>query len=244
MPIAKAEIRTLTATATPAAMHALVTAWDRCRRESWVHPLIALAVFNLDFLCIHPFRDGNGRVSRVLLLSEIGLRTPGVNPGVKARSRRLQVFVRRFCYHVDMKIKLSAHGAYHHQYHVVWIPKYRKKVLKGELKQYLEKGLFDIETFHPDIEIETLSIQVDHIHLVIVIPPKYAVSEIVGKIKANTSREIRQRFPWIKKVYWRNEFWSVGFFSSTVGVNEDVIKRYVEFQEKVDTGKAQLDFGF
>jgi hypothetical protein len=81
---------------------------------------------------------------------------------------------------VGMKIKLSAHGAYHHQYHVVWIPKYRKKVLKGERKQYLEKGLFDIETFHPDIAIETLSIQVDHIHLVIVIPPKYAVSAIVS----------------------------------------------------------------
>jgi putative transposase len=126
-----------------------------------------------------------------------------------------------------MKIKLSAHGAYHHQYHVVWIPKYRKKVLKGELKQYLDKGLCDIARFHPDIEIETLSIQVDHIHLVLVIPPKYAVSAIVGKIKAPTSREIRQRFPWITKIYWRNEFWSVGFFSSTVGVNEDVIKRYV-----------------
>ena len=54
-----------------------------------------------------------------------------------------------------MKIKLSAHGAYHHQYHVVWIPKYRKKVLKGELKQYLEKGLCDIEMFHPDIEVDT-----------------------------------------------------------------------------------------
>ena len=93
-----------------------------------------------------------------------------------------------------MKIKLSAHGAYHHQYHVVWIPKYRKKVLKGELKQYLEKGLFDIETFHPDIEIETLSIQVDHIHLVIVVPPKYAVSDIVRKIKANTSRENSHAF--------------------------------------------------
>src|SRR6266567_7353341 len=72
----------------------------------------------------------------------------------------------------------------------------------------------------------------------------YAVSAIVGKIKANTSREMRQRFPWIKTIYWRNEFWSVGFFSSTVGVNEDVIKRYVEFQEKVDTGKLQLEFGF
>jgi putative transposase len=98
---------------------------------------------------------------------------------------------------VGMKIKLSAHGAYHHQYHVVWIPKYRKKILKGELKQYLEKGLFDMTTFHPDLEIETLSLQVDHIHLVIVIPPKYAVSNIVGKIKANTSREIRKRFPWL-----------------------------------------------
>ena len=143
-----------------------------------------------------------------------------------------------------MKIKLSAHGAYHHQYHVVWIPKYRKKVLKGELKQYLEKSLFDIERFHPDIEIETLSIQVDHIHLVIVIPPKYAVSDIVGKIKANTSREIRKRFPWIKKVYWRNEFWSVGFFSSTVGVNEDVIKRYVSFRRKSIRAKCNWISGF
>ena len=53
-----------------------------------------------------------------------------------------------------------------------------------------------------------------------VIPPKYAVSAVVGKIKANTSREIRQRFPEIKKVYWRNECWSVGFFSSTVGIDD------------------------
>ena len=70
------------------------------------------------------------------------------------------------------------------------------------------------------------------------------MSDIVGKLKANTGREMRKRFPWVKKIYWRNELWSVGFFSSTVGVNEDVIKRYVEFQEKVDTGKAQLDCGF
>ena len=135
---------------------------------------------------------------------------------------------------MGMKITRSAHGAYHHQYPVVWIPKYHTKVLKGERKQYLEKALCDIETFHPAMAIETLSIQVDHIHLVIVIPPRYAVAAIVGKIQANTSREMRQRFPWIKKIYWRNEFWSVGFFSSTVGVNEDVIKRY----------KVQLDFGF
>ena len=143
-----------------------------------------------------------------------------------------------------MKIRFSAHGAYHHQYHVVWIPKYRKKVLKGELKQFVEKRLFEIQEYHPEVEIEQFSIQDDHVHLVSVIPPKYSVSSMVGKIKANTSREIRIEYPWIKKVYGRKEFWSPGFFSSTVGINEEIIKRYIEFQEKVDTDKIQLDFGF
>ena len=145
-----------------------------------------------------------------------------------------------------MDIRLSAHGAYPHQYHRVWIPKYRRRVLKGDLKDFLAKRLGEIQDFHPEIEVEQFSIQQDHVHLVAVIPPKLAVSAIVGKIKANTSREIRQRFPWVKEVNWRNEFWSVGFFSSTVGIDEAVIKRYVEFQEKVDKGqlKLQLDFGF
>ena len=143
-----------------------------------------------------------------------------------------------------MENRYSAHGAYHHQYHVVWIPKYRKKVLKGELKQDVEQRLFEIQKYHPEVEIEKFSIQADHVHLVSVIPPKYSVSSMVGKIKANTSREIRKEFPWIKKVYWGSEFWSPGFFSSTVGLNEEIIKRYVEFQEKVDTGKIQLEFGF
>jgi len=145
-----------------------------------------------------------------------------------------------------MQIRLSAHGAYHHQYHLVWIAKYRKRVLKGDLKDFLAKRLGEIQEYHPDIEVEQFSIQVDHVHLVVVIPPQYAVSAIVGKIKANTSRKLRQRVPWVKKVYWRNECWSVGCFSSTVGIDEAVIKRYVEFQEKVDTGqlKLQLEFGF
>ena len=120
-----------------------------------------------------------------------------------------------------MEIRLSADGAYRHQYHVVWIPKYRKRILKGELKAFVEQRL-----------------------LVIIIPPKYSVSSIIGKIKANTSREIRQHFEWIRKMYRRNEFWSPGFFSSTVGIDEEVIKRYVEFQEKMDKGQLQLSLDF
>ena len=143
-----------------------------------------------------------------------------------------------------MKIRLSAHGAYRHQYHVVWIPKYRQRILEGELKAFIEQRLFDIHQYHPDIEIEQYSIQNDHLHIVIVIPPKYSVSSIIGKIKANTSREIRKHFEWIRKMYRRNEFWSPGFFSSTVGIDEEVIKRYVEFQEKMDKGQLQLSLDF
>ena len=143
-----------------------------------------------------------------------------------------------------MDVRLSAHGAYHHEFHIVWIPKYRKRILKNKLKDFIEKRLYDIQEYHPNVEIERYSIQLDHVHLVIVIPPKYSVSAIVGKIKANTSREVRKRFPWVKKVYRRNEFWSPGFFSSTVGIDEEVIKRYVEFQEKVDTGQLQLSLDF
>ena len=111
-----------------------------------------------------------------------------------------------------MEVRLSSHGAYHHKYHIVWIPKYRKKILEGELKTFIEKHLFDIRQFHPEVEIERYSIQKDHIHLVAVIPPRYSVSSIVGKIKANTSRMVRKRFEFIKEIYWRNEFWSPGFF--------------------------------
>lgn len=108
-----------------------------------------------------------------------------------------------------MEIRLGAHGAYHYQCHLVQIPKYRKRVLTGALKEFLTKELGEIREYHPDVEVEQFSVQADHVRLVAVIPPKYAVSAIIGKITANTSRDIRQHFPWIKKVYWRNEFWSI-----------------------------------
>ena len=116
--------------------------------------------------------------------------------------------------------------------------------MKGELKKFVEEHLFDIQTYHPDVEVERYSIREDHVHLIIIIPPKYSVSRVVGEIKSNTSREVRKRFGWVKKIGYREEFWSRGFFSSTVGINEDVIKRYVGFQEKIDKGQMQLNFDF
>ena len=142
-----------------------------------------------------------------------------------------------------MEVRFSGHGSYYHLYHLVWIPKYRRKILKDELKQFISDRFQEITAYHPDVAIDTYNIQEDHVHLVMVIPPKYSVSSIVGKLKSNSSRKARSHFSWLDDMYRRNEFWSPGFFSSTVGVNEAQIKCYVELQEKVDKGQLQLSIG-
>ena len=132
-----------------------------------------------------------------------------------------------------MDIKLTSHGSYRHQYHIVWIPKYRRRILKGEIKQLTEKSLIEITQYHPDVHVVKMNVREDHVHLVMEIPPRYAVSEIVGKMKQNSSRKIG------KKV--KGEVvWSPGFFSSTVGLDEKAVMKYVEHQEKVDRGEYQL----
>jgi len=76
-----------------------------------------------------------------------------------------------------------------------------------------------------------------------VIPPKYAVSKVVEAIKKNTSRSLSRKFVFLKKVYWdRKGVWSKGYFVSTVGINEEVIRRYVQSQEEEETGQAKLEF--
>ena len=87
-----------------------------------------------------------------------------------------------------------------------------------------------------------LNIQVDHIHAVMLIPPKYAVSEVIGKMKSESGSKIRGKFSWLKKVYWKeNVVWSPGFFVSTIGLNEQQILKYVKWQNNRDSGQAKLD---
>ena len=81
----------------------------------------------------------------------------------------------------------------------------------------------------------------DHIHLVIIIPPKYSANDVVAKLKAESASMMRKKFAFLEKVYWKeNIVWSPGFFLSTVGVNEKTIKAYVRFQGKQDSGQNQL----
>ena len=88
-----------------------------------------------------------------------------------------------------------------------------------------------------------MGIKKDHVHLYMVIPPKYAVGKVVETIKKNTSRSLSRKFAFLKKVYWdRKVIWGKGYFVSTVGINEEVIRRYVQSQEKEETGQAKLEF--
>ena len=93
------------------------------------------------------------------------------------------------------------------------------------------------------VETVERNIQKDHIHTVMIIPPKYAVSDVVARIKQKTSSTLRRKFNWLNKVYWQedNVIWSPGYFVSTVGLDEEQIKNYVQFQEHRDSGQEKLN---
>ena len=143
-----------------------------------------------------------------------------------------------------MKLRRSSHAVYKTEYHIVWVTKYRNKILNKGVSEYLKIKLREIRKYHPDVIIQEIGIDKDHIHIYIVIPPKYAISKIVQKMKSSTSRGLKEKFDFLKKVYWgTNSVWSVGYFVSTVGINEDVIRSYVKMQGEEDSGQAQLELG-
>jgi len=137
-----------------------------------------------------------------------------------------------------MKFKTQAHVTYKCRYHIIWIPKYHRKTLVSGVDKYFEKVMDTvIVTRYPDVVVLERSVLPDHVHIFIEIPPKYAVSKIVGDIKANTAREMRKRFEYLSR---SNEMWSIGYFVSTVGTNEQIIKKYIQNQEKQDTGRSEI----
>jgi len=107
----------------------------------------------------------------------------------------------------------------------------------------LEIKLQEIRKYYPDWEYLEIGIKPDHVHLYMIIPPKYALSMVAETIKKNTSRSLSRKFNFLKKVYWdKKGIWGKGYFVSTVGINEEVIRKYVQSQAEEETGQAQLEF--
>lgn len=132
-----------------------------------------------------------------------------------------------------MRMRNLNHSTYQHQYHIVWGTKYRRKILKPYVLTELRKILFATVKKYPTLWIEKLNTDNDHVHLQIEISPNIAVSDAVAKLKTASSRFLRSKFKFIREIYLEKDgIWSVGYFSSTVGLNEEQIRQYIDWQGK------------
>ena len=141
-----------------------------------------------------------------------------------------------------MKYKKTSHSIYVCDCHIVFPAKYGRKVINSGIFAYIDLRLKEIGKHYPQIEIKETNHDEDHIHLFISIPPQMSVGSAIRIIKFNTSRSLKQKFPFLKEVYWGIDgIWSDGYFVSTVGTNESTIRKYIEYQSKGDSGQAVLE---
>jgi len=141
-----------------------------------------------------------------------------------------------------VQLRKQSNAVYFCEYHLVLPTKYRRKIFNEGVFAYLEEVLKKIKDYYPKIEILEINHDVDHIHILVSIPPKIGVGETVRIIKANTARMLRKKFDHLAKVYWGTEgIWSDGYFVSTVGVNEEIIRKYIQQQGEEDFGQAKLE---
>ena len=132
------------------------------------------------------------------------------------------------------KYKKLSHVVYKCDYHLVWAPKYRFRVLFGEVKALVENDIRMLCEWK-GVEILELNVQIDHVHVICSVPPKVSISELMGTLTGKLAIKLFKTYPKLKqKPYWGNHFWSRGYFVTTVGVDEDIIRRYVKYQEGED----------
>ena len=144
------------------------------------------------------------------------------------------------------KYKKLSHVIYKCEYHIVWVPKYRLRILKGDIKTLLERDIRLLCEWKR-CEVQELSIQEDHVHLLISVPPKVSISKLMGVLKGKLAIKLFKSYPKLKqKPYWGNHFWARGYFVSTVGLDEEMIRKYVKHQEKeeksIEDNQQRFDF--
>src|SRR5271170_6729742 len=125
------------------------------------------------------------------------------------------------------------HAIWYCHYHIVWVPKYRYKILKNEIKREIEAS---IRLFSEQLacKIVEMNVQDDHVHLLVMVPPKVSVSNYVGTVKGRSAMRVFAKFPKLRqKPYWGNHFWARGYCVDTIGLDLEKIRKYVKYQEKI-----------
>ena len=132
-----------------------------------------------------------------------------------------------------------SHTKWNCKYHIVFIPKRRKKVIFGQLRKHLGQ-LFHELAKQKGCEVVEGHLMLDHVHMCISIPPKYAVSNVVGFMKGKSAISIARQFRGKSKNFTGENFWARGYFVSTVGLDEEVVRAYIREQEKEEERYEQL----
>ena len=137
------------------------------------------------------------------------------------------------------QFKKLSHSLYECKYHVVFCPKYRYKILEEDVKAYVIQQIYRLCNQKDCVEVLEINVQPDHVHVVLVIPPKYAVSEVIGFLKGKLALRLFDRFPALRKRYWGQHVWSRGYCVSTVGLDEERIRKYVKWQHRKEQEAIQ-----
>jgi putative transposase len=143
------------------------------------------------------------------------------------------------------KWKKQSHVVYQCSYHIVWCPKYRFRILKGQVGKYIENRIRELCEWKK-VEILELNVLEDHVHMIAAVPPRVSISELMGILKGKTAISLFKSFPVMKKKpYWGNHFWSRGYCVTTIGLDEEKIRRYVKYQEENERleEEQQQEFG-
>ena len=123
------------------------------------------------------------------------------------------------------RFRRLSQSIWHCQYHIVWVPKYRHRILKGELAKDVE-SLIRAYSNQQKCEIIELNVQIDHVHLLVMIPPKISISTYVGMLKGRIAIRVLNKFKRLKqKPYWGNHFWAKGYCVDTVGLDSEMIRK-------------------
>ena len=131
------------------------------------------------------------------------------------------------------------HTRWNCKYHVVWVPKYRRKMLYGQLRRELAEVLHDLAR-QKESRILEGHLQPDHIHMMIAIPPKYSVAQVIGFLKGKSAIFVARNCMGQKRNYTGMHFWARGYYVSTVGADEEVVRQYIRNQEKEDKNLDEL----
>jgi len=138
------------------------------------------------------------------------------------------------------RFRKLTHTIWHCQYHLVWVPKYRFQVLEGQIGQ---EARICIRIFAEQAgsEVVEMNVQRDHVHLIALVPPKLSISDLMGRVKGRSAIRILRRFSELReKRYWGGHFWSPVYCVDTVGLDAELIRRYVKYQQDKEQRQEQL----